>query len=102
MDAKDVPEKAFLENDPTISPIDMISCTLTRTNAILECLHVSLEHTGCMTNEMITAVLWQVSGNLKQIERIAHKWHKAEYREKQRPGRWVPGVHCETKGLDKD
>lgn len=75
-----LPEKTFLENNPTISPIDMINATIFRTEAIVDCLHVSLTDApkGCMTNEMITAVLWQVSGNLELVNRIADAWHKSD------------------------
>ena len=45
----DLPEQAFLEDNPVISPI-----------------------------EMITAVLWQVSGNLELIHKVANKWNKSD------------------------
>lgn len=92
-----LPEKAFLENDPTISPIDMLNATIFQTQAIVDCLHVSLTDApkGCMTNDMITAVLWQVSGNLEIVNRIADTWHKGDCRE-QNHGPISTSLSCST------
>lgn len=78
MRSVDTPEQAFLESNTNVSYIDMMNCLVTRTNAIINCLHVSLENTdtGCMTNDMITEVLWQVSGNLAQIDKLSNEWDK--------------------------
>ncbi|MFT5730509.1 MAG: 2,3-bisphosphoglycerate-independent phosphoglycerate mutase [Desulforhopalus sp.] len=78
MRSADTPEQAFLENNTEISHADMMNCLVTRTSVIINCLHVSLENTdtGTMTNNMITEVLWQVSGNLDQIDKLTNEWHK--------------------------
>lgn len=47
-------EQAFLENNTSISHADMMNCLMTRTNAIINCLHVSLENSD---NGMISELL---------------------------------------------
>lgn len=91
-----LPEEAFLENNPTISPVDMTNCILIRTEALINCLQVSLEDTQYLTNETITAVLWQVSGNLEQIKKVTDKWHEADVRVCHKPGQVVPSIESST------
>ncbi len=72
------PEDAFLENNPTISPIDMIECMIDRTTAVVRSLDKAMvcEHPG-ISKKDICSVLWQVEGNLVEIKKVANAWHMA-------------------------
>ena len=60
----DTTERAFLNNNTEISNANMMNCLVTRTNAIVDCLQVTLDNPEnvTMTNNTIIEVLWQVNG----------------------------------------
>jgi len=73
------PEDAFLESNLTISSIDMINCLVGRSEAVLQCLQLAMGNADFTPNrETVENAIWQVTGNLTEINKVAAQWHRSE------------------------
>lgn len=65
------PESIFLENNPSINHYEMIENLCARTLAMVDCLHYAIENKdNALLPETIAGFLWQVTGNLEQIQKV--------------------------------
>jgi hypothetical protein len=99
------PEKVFMKNNPVISPIDMSTCIISRTAAMIECVVESLNSNGYQSEfspDRASKILWQVECNLAELKTIVNLWYEAERQRKGKVANILLSLHLDTTGLIED
>jgi len=96
------PEKVFLKNNPVISPVDMSTCIISRTAAMIDGVIESLDNNGCASAfcpDRASRILWQVECNLSELKTIVNLWHEGEKQQKGKTDNCLLSLHLDTNGL---